>query len=62
MNNKMINTAKYAGTSITLGGAITAIIVFAFPDLKPISESIMALVIFALNIALVQSGVISDSE
>jgi len=59
---KAINVAKYAGTSITLGTAITAIIIFAFPNLKEISEAISALVIFGVNLGLVWSGVLSDSE
>ncbi len=59
---KIVSTAKYAGTSITLGTAITSIIIFAFPHLKEIQEAIGALVIFFVNMGLVMSGVISDSE
>lgn len=59
---KIVSTAKYAGTSITLGTAITSIIIFSFPQLKEISESVGALVIFAVNIILAMTGVISDSE
>lgn len=57
---KLISTAKYAGTSLTLGMALVQILVFAFPQLKPVSEAIQALVTFILNIALVKSGVISN--
>lgn len=59
---KIVSTAKYAGTSITLGTAITSIILFAFPHLKEISESVGALVIFAVNMILAMTGVISDSD
>lgn len=59
---KIVSTAKYAGTSITLGSAITAILVFYVPSLKEISEHIGALVIFTVNMALAMTGVISDSE
>ena len=62
MNKKTISAAKYAGTSITIGTAITSIIVFAFPQIKEIQEAIGALVIFAVNMALAYTGVISDSE
>lgn len=62
MNKKTISAAKYAGTSITIGTAITSIIVFAFPQVKEIQEAIGALVIFAVNMALAYTGVISDSE
>lgn len=59
---KLVSTAKYAGTSITIGTALVQILLFAFPTLAPIQEAITALVIFAANIALVYSGVISDTE
>lgn len=59
---RLISTAKYAGTSITLGTAITAIIVFAFPNLKEINEAISALVIFSVNLILAMTGVISSEE
>ncbi len=59
---KIVSTAKYAGTSITLGTAITSIIIFAFPHLKDIQEAIGALVIFGVNLLLAVTGVISDSE
>ena len=62
MNKKTISAAKYAGTSITIGTAITSIIVFAFPQVKEIQEAIGALVIFAVNMALAYTGVISDPE
>jgi len=62
MNKKLISTAKYAGTSLTLAMALVQILVFAFPQLKPVSEAIQALVTFTLNIALVKSGVISENE
>lgn len=62
MNKKTISAAKYAGTSITIGTAITSIIIFAFPQIKEIQEAIGALVIFAVNMALAYTGVISDSE
>lgn len=62
MRDKLVSTAKYAGSSITLGMALTQIIVFTFPHVKEISEAIQALVTFGINIILVQSGVISDSE
>lgn len=62
MNKKTISAAKYAGTSITIGTAITSIILFAFPQVKEIQEAIGALVIFAVNMALAYTGVISDSE
>lgn len=62
MNKKLISTAKYAGTSLTLGMALVQILIFAFPQLKPVSEAIQALLTFALNIALVKSGVISETE
>ena len=58
--NRVVNTAKYAGTSITLGMAITSILMFAVPELRDISEAISALVIFAVNIILAYTGVISD--
>lgn len=57
---RLISTAKYAGTSITLGTAITALIVFAFPVLKEVNEAISALIIFAVNVALSVSGVITE--
>lgn len=57
---RLISTAKYAGTSITLGTAITALIVFAFPQLKEVNEAISALIIFAVNVALSVSGVITE--
>lgn len=57
---RLVSTAKYAGTSITLGTAITAIVIFAFPNLKEIQEAISALVIFAVNLALAMTGVISE--
>ena len=60
MRDKIISTAKYAGTSISLGLAITQILVFCFPSIKEISEPIQALVIFGLNIALVKSGLITE--
>lgn len=59
---RLVSTAKYAGTSITLGTAITAIIVFIFPNLKEISEAISALVIFGVNLVLAMTGVISSEE
>lgn len=59
---KIVSTAKYAGTSISIGTALTAIVVFAFPHLKEISDSIGALIIFAVNLVLAMTGVISDSE
>lgn len=57
---RLISTAKYAGTSITLGTAITALIVFAFPQLKEVNEAISALIIFAVNVALSVSGIITE--
>lgn len=57
---RLISTAKYAGTSITLGTAITALIVFAFPALKEVNEAISALIVFAVNVALSVSGVITE--
>lgn len=60
MQDKVVSAAKYAGTSITLGMAIVQIFVFIVPSAKPISEAIQALVTFALNIALVKSGIIRD--
>ena len=60
MNTKVVNTAKYAGTSITLGMAITSILMFAVPELRDISEAISALVIFAVNMILAYTGVITD--
>lgn len=57
---KIVSTAKYAGTSITLGSALTAILMFYMPDLQPIQEHIGALIIFSVNMVLAMTGVISD--
>lgn len=59
---KLVSTAKYSGTSVAVGTAITSIIIFAFPALKEIQEAIGALVIFGVNVLLVASGLLSDSE
>ena len=60
MNQKLGATAKYAGTSLSLGFATTQIIVFAFPELKPISEAIQALLCFAINLALVKFKLVNE--
>jgi len=60
MKQKLGATAKYAGTSLSLGFATTQIIVFAFPELKPISEAIQALLCFAINIALVKFKLVNE--
>ena len=62
MRTQIVNTAKYAGTSVTLGTAITEIIVHFVPSVRDINTAIAAIVIFAVNLALVYTGVISDSE
>lgn len=59
---KIVSTAKYSGTSVAVGTALTSIIIFVFPQIKEIQEAIGALVIFSVNIALVMSGLLSDSE
>jgi len=60
MTEKLASTAKYAGTSLTLGLATTQIVVFIFPHLKPISEAIQALLSFAINVAMVKFQVVSE--
>lgn len=60
MKQKLGATAKYAGTSLSLGFATTQIIVFAFPQLKPISEAIQALLCFAINLALVKFKLVNE--
>lgn len=62
MNKKTIDAVKYSGTSVVLGSSLVSILLFAFPNLEAISQPITALIIFAVNIALVKSGVISESE
>jgi len=59
---RVISSVKYAGTSVTVGTAITEILIFAFPTLKPISSPVAALVIFAVNIALGVTGIISEDK
>lgn len=58
--SKLVNTAKYAGTSITLGTALGTLVVFMLPHLKDVESAIVALLIFSVNIILVKSGIISD--
>lgn len=60
MKQKLGATAKYAGTSLSLGFATTQIIVFAFPELKPISEAIQALLCFVINLALVKFRLVNE--
>lgn len=62
MRSQIVNTAKYAGTSVTLGTAITEILVHFVPSLKDINTAIAAIVIFVVNLALVYTGVISDTQ
>jgi len=59
---KLVSTAKYSGTSVAVGTALTSIIIFSFPALKEVQEAIGALVIFGVNVLLVMSGLLSDSE
>ena len=59
---KIVSSAKYSGTSVAVGTALTSILVFAFPQIKEVQESIGALVIFSVNILLVMSGLLSDHE
>jgi len=59
---KIISTAKYGGVSGALGGSLTAIVVFIFPNLEPISIHIGVLLTFATNLMLAMTGIISDSE
>jgi len=60
--SKIVSTAKYSGTSVAVGTALTSIIIFAFPALKEIQEAIGALVIFGVNVGLVMSGLLRGSE
>jgi hypothetical protein len=59
---KIVSTAKYGGVSGALGGSLTAIVVYAFPQLEPIGIHIGVLVTFVVNMLLAMTGVISDSE
>ena len=59
---QLIKTAKYGISSGAIGLALTQIIVFAFPHLKEISDPIVTLLTIAVNIGLVYSGVISETE
>lgn len=59
---RLISSAKYAGTSVAVGTAITEIMIFIFPNLTPISSSVAALIIFAVNIVLGVTGVISEEK
>lgn len=59
---KIVSAAKYGGSSAAIGGAITGIILFIFPQLQEIGEHIATIVIFTVNMALAMSGIISDSE
>lgn len=56
---RLISTAKYAGSSVTLGTALVSILIFFFPNLNEIQEALSAIAIFFINMALVYSGVIS---
>ncbi len=58
---KIVSAAKYGGSSAAIGGAITGIILFAFPQLQEIGEHIATIVIFTANMVLAMTGLISDS-
>lgn len=59
---KLVSTVKYSAPSIALGTSITQIVIFFFPNLLEISDALNAILTFGINIGLVASGVLSDSE
>lgn len=59
---KVVTAAKYSGSSIGIAVAITQIVVFVFPQVEPIKESIAALVTFVTNLLLAGSGIISNEK
>lgn len=48
-----LTAAKYVATAATVATSVTGIIVFAFPNLQPISEYILSLITVVLNIGIV---------
>lgn len=62
MNKRIVNTAKYAGTSGTVAFALVAILVYFLPQLKEIESALTVLTSFTINIILAKTGVIADNE
>lgn len=48
-----LSAAKYVATAATVATSITGILMFAFPNLQPISEYILSLITVMLNIGIV---------
>jgi hypothetical protein len=66
MNKKIrkqtISAAKYSGASLSIGASVAVILIHFVPSLRDVSEAVVILVSFVVNIALARSGVLSDSE